>query len=155
MVAPKRLRVIENGVDVQKFAGRGSQTPGRTLIYFGRWSVNKGLLETLALFSAARAGSDWKLIIAGREYDLTADGLARDIAARGLTGHVQVVASPSEAELAALLERAQYFVCLSRHKGFGIAPVEAMSAGLIPVLGDIRRSGNWWRNPDWACWSTR
>lgn len=138
VVAPKRLRVIENGVDVQKFAGRGSQTPGRTLIYFGRWSVNKGLLETLALFEALRAlDPDWKLIVAGREYDLTADGLARDIAARGLTDHVQVVASPSEAGLAALLERAQYFVCLSRHEGFGIAPVEAMSAGLIPVLSDI------------------
>ncbi|PZP62338.1 MAG: glycosyl transferase family 1 [Pseudoxanthomonas spadix] len=138
VVAPARLRVIENGVDVQKFARRGGQAPGRTLIYFGRWSVNKGLLDTLALFEALRAlDPRWELIIAGREYDLTAADLARDIAARGLTDHVQVVASPSEAELAALLARAQYFVCLSRHEGFGIAPVEAMSAGLIPVLSDI------------------
>jgi alpha-1,3-mannosyltransferase len=35
------------------------------------------------------------------------------------------------------MRQAQLFVCLSRHEGFGIAAVEAMSAGLIPVLSDI------------------
>jgi len=138
VVSPQRLRVIENGVDVTKFAGRGSAANGRTLIYFGRWSVNKGLLETLDLFAALRRRSEaWKLIVAGREYDLTRTDLEREIAARDLQGQVDIVVAPSEAELAQLLGRAQYFVCLSRHEGFGIAPVEAMSAGLVPVLSNI------------------
>ena len=38
-VAGDRLRVIENGVDVDKFAGRGAREPGRTLVSFGRWSL--------------------------------------------------------------------------------------------------------------------
>ncbi|WDS38231.1 glycosyltransferase family 4 protein [Pseudoxanthomonas sp.] len=138
VVSKQRLRVIENGVDVTKFAGRGSQANGRTLIYFGRWSVNKGLLETLDLFAGLRQRNvEWKLVIAGREYDLTREDLAREIATRDLEDHVEIVVSPSESELAALLGKAQYFVCLSRHEGFGIAPVEAMSAGLLPVLSNI------------------
>lgn len=138
VVSAQRLRVIENGVDVSKFAGRGSTSNGRTLIYFGRWSVNKGLLETLDMFAALRRRNpDWSLIVAGREYDLTRDDLTREIAARGLGGQVEIVVSPSQAELATLLGKAQYFVCLSRHEGFGIAPVEAMSAGLVPVLSHI------------------
>src|SRR3546814_6195031 len=28
-------------------------------------------------------------------------------------------------------------LCQSRHEGFGIAPIEAMSAGLTPILSDI------------------
>ncbi len=138
VVSRQRLRVIENGVDVTKFAGKGSAVTGRTLIYFGRWSVNKGLLETLDLFAALRGrNKEWQLVIAGREYDLSREDLAGEIAMRGLEAHVEIVVSPSGAELAALLGKAQYFVCLSRHEGFGIAPVEAMSAGLIPVLSNI------------------
>lgn len=138
VVAPERLRVIENGVDVTKFSGRGSGQNGRTLIYFGRWSVNKGLIDTLDLFGALRSRNpEWRLIIAGREYDLTRADLEREIDARGLKGHVDISVSPSEDELGRLIEKAQYFVCLSRHEGFGIAPVEAMSAGLIPILSSI------------------
>jgi alpha-1,3-mannosyltransferase len=138
VVAPSRLRVIENGVDVDKYAGQGSATPGRTLIYFGRWSVNKGLMETLDLLKALRAlDPDWRLIVAGREYDFGSADLRAAIDARGLSEHVELHASPSQQQLCALMQRAQYFVCLSRHEGFGIAAVEAMSAGLVPVLSDI------------------
>ncbi|MBN6101132.1 glycosyltransferase family 4 protein [Xanthomonas sp. CFBP 8703] len=138
VVAPQRLRVIENGVDVSKFAGQGSATPGRTLIYFGRWSVNKGLLETLDLLRALAAQDPaWQLIVAGREYDFTQADLLQAIAERGLQDRVQLRVAPSQEELAQLLGSAQYFVCLSRHEGFGLAAVEAMSAGLLPVLSDI------------------
>ena len=36
-----------------------------------------------------------------------------------------------------LIRQASYFICLSRHEGFGIAPIEGMSAGLTPILSDI------------------
>lgn len=138
IVPAARLRVIENGVDVAKFAGRGNPAPGRTLVYFGRWSVNKGLLETLDLLAALRQrDARWRLVLAGREYDFDQATLREAIAARGLQDHAELVVSPSPAQLAALLAQAQFFVCLSRHEGFGIAAVEAMSAGLLPVLSDI------------------
>ncbi|KGE51956.1 glycosyltransferase family 4 protein [Xanthomonas axonopodis pv. vasculorum] len=138
VVASARLRVIENGVDVEKYAGQGAAAPGRAMLYFGRWSVNKGLIETLELLQAAlKRDPHWRLIIAGREYDLNEADLRKAIAERGLQDKVQLSMSPSQEQLRALMQQAQFFVCLSRHEGFGIAAVEAMSAGLIPILSDI------------------
>lgn len=138
VVKPPKLEVIENGVNVEKYSGLSSPAPSRTLIYFGRWSINKGLLETLALFQQLHAREpDWKLIIAGREYDHSAAEFHAWLQQNRLEQAVRIVPNPSDQELAALIGEASYFICLSRHEGFGIAPIEAMSAGLTPVLSDI------------------
>jgi alpha-1,3-mannosyltransferase len=138
IVAPERLRVIQNGVDIEKFAGLSSQDSGKTILYFGRWSVNKGLVETLDLFGKLQAlDPEWRLVLAGREYDLSLADLQQAARARGIEAGVEFHAAPSDQLLAELMARAQYFVCLSRHEGFGIAPIEAMSAGLIPILSPI------------------
>ncbi|MGH8028187.1 MAG: glycosyltransferase family 4 protein, partial [Pseudoxanthomonas sp.] len=138
VTAAGRLRVIENGVDIGKFSGMGSPVPGKTLISFGRWSVNKGIPETLDMLRHLVAGDgDWRLILAGREFDLKRADVEHGIASRGLQSHVEIVEAPSQEQLGRLLSRAQYFVSLSRHEGFGIAAIEAMSAGLVPVLGAI------------------
>jgi alpha-1,3-mannosyltransferase len=135
-----RLRVIENGVDIKKFEGAASKTLQPTLIYFGRWSVNKGILEALDMLAALYAqqpNTPWKLIIAGREYDLSTHLILKRAAELGLGERVSVVPGPSNDDLRALISKASYFICLSHHEGFGIAPIEAMSAGLIPILSDI------------------
>ena len=138
IVKPPKLAVIENGVNVEKYSNQSAPALTRTLIYFGRWSVNKGLLETLALFQQlAQRQPGWKLIIAGREYDHSAEELRAWARQNGLADAVQIVANPADHELAALIAQSSYFICLSRHEGFGIAPIEAMSAGLTPVLSDI------------------
>ena len=135
---PGRLRVIENGVDIGKFFSMGSPVPGKTLISFGRWSANKGIPETLDLLRYLVAGDDgWRLILAGREFDLKRADVEHGIRARGLQAHVEIVDAPSQEQLGRLLSRAQYFVSLSRHEGFGIAAIEAMSAGLVPILATI------------------
>jgi alpha-1,3-mannosyltransferase len=138
IVEEDKLVVIENGVNVTKFCNMAAAAPIRTLIYFGRWSQNKGLSEALALFAslvARQAG--WKFLIAGREYDYQAKDLLEMAAKLGIEGDVQVIPNPSEQQLAALIGQASYFLCLSKHEGFGIAPIEAMSAGLMPILSDI------------------
>jgi len=138
IVAPDRLEVIENGVNVRKFHDRAARTPAPTLIFFGRWSANKGLPATLALIASLRRRDPaWRLIVAGREYDLDRPQLAALAATYGVHHAVRIVANPDDAQLAALIGEASYFVCLSRHEGFGLAAVEAMSAGLIPLLSDI------------------
>ena len=133
-----KLQVIENGVDVEKYANASSPSLQPCLIYFGRWSSNKGLLPMLAFFAQLHAlQPQWRLIIAGREYDHSAAELQQRIEAQGISQAVTLAANPSDAELKGLLARASYFVCLSRHEGFGIAPIEGMSAGLTPILSDI------------------
>lgn len=140
IVPADRLSVVENGVDIHKFAGTASRQLRPTLIYFGRWSVNKGIIEALEIFSLlCRANPDigWHFHIAGREYDLTQADLQNHIYRLGLEAAVTTTPNPSNTALIELIGNASYFICLSRHEGFGIAPIEAMSAGLTPILSDI------------------
>ena len=135
---PDRLHVIENGVNVEKYAGRGAGQVCKTMIYFGRWSANKGLEATLALFARLlEQDPEWKLIIAGREYDYTQQQLQQKAIEFGVAEQVSIIANPSDAVLADAIGRASYFICLSEHEGFGMAPIEAMSAGLLPILSGI------------------
>jgi alpha-1,3-mannosyltransferase len=107
-------------------------------MYFGRWSSNKGLFPALALFAELhRNHPEWRLIIAGREYDHNITELQEASVKLGIADAVTLASNPSDDEIQALLRRASYFLCLSRHEGFGIAPIEAMSAGLTPVLSNI------------------
>ncbi len=140
VVDAQRLRVIENGVNISKFDNDASPQLRPTLIYFGRWSVNKGILEMLDVMVALGAlqpETPWQLIIAGREYDLDAHTIRTQAELKGVSQRVRIVPQPSDALLRQQIAQASYFFCLSRHEGFGIAPIEGMSAGLIPLLRDI------------------
>ena len=138
IMKPSKLQVIENGVDIEKYANQASPTLQPTMIYFGRWSSNKGLLPALEMFAQLhRQHPQWRLIIAGREYDHSCAELQLEVDKLQLQGAVTLAPNPSDAEIRALINQASYFLCLSRHEGFGIAPIEAMSAGLTPVLSDI------------------
>ncbi len=135
---PRQLHVIENGVDVEKYAGTAAEHLTPTLIYFGRWSSNKGLLAALTLFAQLhQLRPEWRLIIAGREYDHSLADLAGEVQALGLSHAVTLAANPSDNKIRELISQSSYFLCLSRHEGFGIAPIEAMSAGLTPILSNI------------------
>lgn len=138
ILQPQQLAVIENGVDVEKYADQAAPHLTPTLIYFGRWSSNKGLLPALQLFARLhQLRPEWRLIIAGREYDHSQQELASQIQHLGLSHVVTLAANPSDEQIRRLIHQASYFLCLSRHEGFGIAPIEAMSAGLTPLLSDI------------------
>ncbi|MEO8154200.1 MAG: glycosyltransferase family 4 protein [Rhizobacter sp.] len=138
VVPGDRVRVIENGVDIDKFAGASSPTLQPTLIYIGRWSSNKGLPRTLDLLAALRLiDPAWRLIVAGREYDLDRHALTQLALDKGVGDAVTLLPNPDNDAMRAAMGQASYSVCLSRHEGFGLAAIEAMSAGLVPVLSAI------------------
>ncbi len=138
VVPDERVRVIENGVDVEKFADASSPKLAPTLIYVGRWSVNKGLPATLDLLATLRrVDPAWRLIVAGREFDLDRDALAAMAQEKGVSDALTLMPNPSNVEIRRAIGQASYSVCLSRHEGFGLAAIEAMSAGLVPVLSEI------------------
>lgn len=138
IMATPKLRVIENGVNVEKYADQAALELQPTLIYFGRWSANKGLIEALDLFAQIRARDDrWHFIIAGREYDHNLADLRAKVDELALNHHVTLAANPTDEEIKNLIQQSSYFLCLSHHEGFGIAPIEGMSAGLTPILSDI------------------
>jgi alpha-1,3-mannosyltransferase len=140
VVAADKLLVIENGVDMGKFANAAAPELRPVMIYFGRWSLNKGLLECLDVLAAlCQQQPDvlWQLMVAGREYDLDAQALYSYAQSLGIAGRLSLHPNPSVATLRQLIGQASYFLCLSHHEGFGIAPIEAISAGLIPLLSPI------------------
>jgi alpha-1,3-mannosyltransferase len=54
-----------------------------------------------------------------------------------LQDHFELHVSPSDDELRKLISRSGSYVCASSYEGFGLAAVEAASAGLFPILSDI------------------
>jgi len=128
---------IQNAVDIGKFAGV-SERSGKTIIYFGRLAPNKGLITTLQWFAHfLKSQTGWDLIIAGQPMGVELAELQAEIEKQGIVGSVTIVESPSDEELSALISRSKLFVSASTYEGFGLAAVEAASAGLYPLLSSI------------------
>lgn len=134
-IAANRTVLVENGVDTEKFAGLASSLPTRRMITIGRFSVNKRLERLLDVMARLiEREPRWHLDIVGSPSDLTEADLRREIAARGLAEHVGLhVAVPNET-VRQLIAGASIFISASDYEGFGLVAVEAMSAGLLPVL---------------------
>ena len=137
-ITPGNLVTVENGVDIAKFAGAASPVPLRTLIAYGRFARHKRLETLFALLEALRGtGEDWRLIVAGVEGEVRGGDLASAAHAHGVEAATQIVIGPSPSDLRTLIGQASYFVSPSAYEGFGLAAVEGLSAGLVPVLSGI------------------
>ena len=137
-IAGDRVKVIENGVDIGKWANAGSPDFAPVLIAIGRWSSNKQMEALFPLLAALRRqGPDWRLLIAGNPHDVTRADLEGWSVAAGVANAVEIHQGPADTELHALIGRASFLVSLSRYEGFGLSVVEGLSAGLVPVLSDI------------------
>jgi alpha-1,3-mannosyltransferase len=137
-LAGERLRTIENGVDVDKFAHPAIPRAPRRLIHVGRFASHKRIEVLFPLLATLRQhNQDWELVVAGGEGDVPLSALRRAAAAAGMEPHVRFLLRPSQSDLAAELAQASIFVAPSAYEGFGLAAVEAAAAGLIPALSDI------------------
>ena len=137
-ITPANLTTIENGVDIEKFASAASQSRRPTLITFGRFTRHKRLDALFPILNELRSGGeDWRLIIAGVEADVTRTDLARLAASAGVEGAVTIEVGLSNAALKERIRQASFFISPSAYEGFGIAAVEALSAGLVPILSGI------------------
>jgi alpha-1,3-mannosyltransferase len=136
-IAASKITTIENGVDIGKFSGCSSARYTRRIVYFGRFAANKQIPVLFQLLRALhREACDWELLVAGSG-DQRLDDLTRAATAARVRDHVRFFLCPSDQALRGILSNATYFACASVHEGFGIAAVEAMSAGLIPILSRI------------------
>jgi glycosyltransferase involved in cell wall biosynthesis len=126
-VAPARLRVVPNHVDVERFAPGGAERDEARVLFVGRLSPEKNL-ATLVDAVAAVPGLRLDLIGAGPERET----LARRAAAAG--ARVQFRGTVPNDVLPRELNRAAMFALPSRYEGQPKALLEAMACGL-PVLG--------------------
>ena len=84
-VAHDNLVLIENGVDISKFADRASREATKNLVAIGRFSFNKKPDRLLdAMVELGKSDPDFSLYLIGGEFDWTRERLTAEIAARGL-----------------------------------------------------------------------
>jgi alpha-1,3-mannosyltransferase len=134
-IASTRTELVENGADTQKFAAAAATIPVKHMITIGRFSANKQLYRLLDTMQALIAKDpDWRLTIVGVPSDLTVDDLQRGIVHRGLVAHVELVIGATNAHIRTVMNNASLFVSASDYEGFGLVAIEAMSAGLLPVV---------------------
>ena len=134
-IASSKTRLIENGADTHKFENAASKQPQRRMITIGRFSSNKRIDHLLQTMSAlADCGEKWHLDIVGVPSDYSEQDLQTLIVELGVETLVDLhIALPNPA-ISSLIGQASLFVSASEYEGFGLVAIEAMSAGLIPVL---------------------
>ena len=134
-IAARRTRLIENGADVGKFANCAALEARRRIVTIGRFSVNKRLDRMLDVMKVLAARHpEWHLDIIGAVSDLDEPTLQKEIATRDLGRHVSLHVSIDNCAIRNIIARASLFASASEYEGFGLVAIEAMSAGLLPVL---------------------
>lgn len=137
-IRPHGVCLVENGVDVDKYAGASSPTPRKAMISIGRLSSNKRLDRVVRFFAALqRIDPDWTLQIAGRAWDVSAKDLTDLARSLRVIDKVRILESPTDDVIRDAMANCSVFVCASAYEGFGLALVEAHSAGLWPVVSQI------------------
>jgi alpha-1,3-mannosyltransferase len=137
-IAPGRLVRIDNGVDIGKLASAASKHFNPSLIYFGRFAENKGLDSLIATFAELkRLVPRASLHLAGNDHDGLLATIKAQIARERLEDSIHIREGLDNAGLRRELSKCSFFVSASNYEGFGLALVEALSAGLIPVVSRI------------------
>jgi alpha-1,3-mannosyltransferase len=132
------LEFIEQGVNISKFHDASAREFRKSILSIGRFAQNKRLDLLVGLMQTLRKHDpEWTLTIAGRPDDLRADDVRALAANAGVAEAVDIVTSPSEQTLTRLMQDSSFLASASEYEGFGITPIEGMSAGLIPLLSDI------------------
>ena len=134
-IAPSKVRLIENGVDLSKLGDAGAKAPVKGIVSIGRLSQNKRIDRVLDAFAVlARRDPEWTLDIVGAPFDWSSKDVEAMIAERGLTGRARLHVGLNDTGMRDIAGRASLFASASVYEGFGIALIEAMSAGLVPVV---------------------
>lgn len=134
-IAPQQTLAIENGVNIDKWHDAAAREQCPTMIFIGRFSVNKDVPGLIRLLGAL--GAPWRMILAGQPSDLSVNDLHAIIEAEGAADRVEIHVGADDATLRALIGRSSYIASASRYEGFGLSVVEGMSAGLVPLLRPI------------------
>lgn len=133
-IVPDSL-LIENGADIGKFADTASRRAKRRIVTIGRFSVNKRIDHLLnAMVALKTRDPEWHLDIVGAESDLNRADVEGAIESRDLSGRVTLHVSPDNDSIRRIIAEASIFASASEYEGFGLVALEAMSAGLQPVL---------------------
>ncbi|HJR59005.1 MAG TPA: glycosyltransferase family 1 protein [Vicinamibacterales bacterium] len=128
----ERIRVIRNGLAAAPRSTGGAREP--LVLYSGSIFNRRRVPDLIAAFAmAAREVPSAQLVIAGDNRTFPLEDLPAIASAHGVSGRVSVRSYVSDEELVSLYRRASVFAFFSEYEGFGLTPLEALSAG-VPVV---------------------
>lgn len=139
-VAPSRIQVTHNGVDLARFRPDIDPTPlqalgltpGGYLCCVGRLEPRKNHAGLVQAYARLPAGQRPPLVIVGQR-DFAYAEVFKLVQQLGLQDEVRFLERVSDAELGAVLAHARLFVYPSWAEGFGMPVLEAMACG-VPVV---------------------
>ncbi|HYT67088.1 MAG TPA: glycosyltransferase family 1 protein [Vicinamibacterales bacterium] len=150
-VPAERIRVIPPGV-THRTPGTAPREP--LVLFVGSIFNRRRLPATITAFAAATATRpDARLLIAGADRSYPALDLAGLATEAGVGRRVEIRNYVTEAEVDALYASAAVFVFLSEYEGFGLTPLEALSARVpivvldTPVAHEIYGDAAWYVPP--------
>jgi len=129
-----RIRLVPHGVDAKRYMR--SNLPGRrgpVMTFVGFVDTNKGvdlLPEIMQIVAAAVPGVVLQIVGDG---PLRAQ-LERDFRRRGLLDQCSFMGQRKIDEVAATLKQSDVLIHPTRVEGFGLTIIEAMAAGVVPVV---------------------
>lgn len=132
--------LIENGVDVDRFLKLEAIKPQEQIrfVFVGRLSSNKRLDKLIDTYSTVfKAHPNWSLVIIGNDFDGLAADLNVQISNNGMTAQIEILSGLTDEQLEYEALKSHFVVSASEYEGFGMAVIEGMAAGMIPIVSNI------------------
>jgi alpha-1,3-mannosyltransferase len=135
IVPPQRIRVIENGADIDRFWDLKKSIEPGLMLGIARLAENKRVHKVLEAMALLRHRyPHMRLEWAGADFGGLRAVLERRVVELGLGGRVCFHGATSREELYRLIQRAHLFVSAASYEGFGLSTIEAMSAATVVVV---------------------
>jgi glycosyltransferase involved in cell wall biosynthesis len=133
-VPAQRIDVIPPGVTSVALPAATSE---ERVLFVGSVFNRRHVPDLIRAFAiVARCRTEASLDLVGDDRTYPQQDLERTIRSEGLDGRVRWHRYVSDEQLRDLYERARVFVFLSEYEGLGMTPLEALAAGVPPVLLD-------------------
>ena len=131
-----RIHVIPPGIAAPA-GGNSTGDREERVLFVGSIFNRRHVPDLVRAFGlVVRRRPDASLDLVGDNRTYPHEDVAHTIAAEGLDGRVRWHRYTSEEELGQLYARARAFAFLSEYEGLGLTPLEALAAGVPPVLLD-------------------
>ena len=139
IISDDKIILIENGINYKKFNNKGNLTRDyRKLefLYFGRFSSNKQVHVLIDIFiEFSKKKSNVELLLIGGTDNKHYLSLLKNKILKNK--QIKIINFLEYQSLIKKMKEFNFFITASNYEGFGMSILEAMSAGLIPVVNNI------------------
>ena len=135
-VPPERVRVVRPGI-TPRVAASTDHESRHSVLYVGSIFNRRHLPVLIQAFAKVRRTFPTaQLTVVGDDRSFPKQDLTSSVREAGIEDDVSLRSYVSESELSELYREARVFAFLSEYEGFGLTPLEAMSAGVPVVVAD-------------------